>query len=240
MTAPFRRCPIEAIIFDLDGTLLDSAAQIAVAINVLFCARGLETFLAGEIAHRVGWRSRKLIKSAFASRGAILSHEQIVTQEILYLANYASIAKRDIVFFPGAINLIRTMAEREVRLGICTNKQEGIARAILEKAKLLPMFGAIIGGDSFFGLKPSPSPLRAALQSLNATSPRTVFVGDSAIDGEAAFAAEIPFARVRHPEGTQRQSPRLSQIINWANCPSLRLLLTKETSWLSHDRRPHF
>ena len=128
-----------------------------------------------------------------------MSHEQIVTQEILYLANYASIAERDIVFFPGAINLIRTMAEREVRLGICTNKQEGIARAILEKAKLLPMFGAIIGGDSGFGLKPSPSPLRAALQSLNATSPRTDFVGDSAIDGEAAFAAEIPFARVRHP-----------------------------------------
>jgi phosphoglycolate phosphatase-like HAD superfamily hydrolase len=98
--------------------LLDSAAQIAAAINVLFRACGLETFLAGEIARHVGWGSRKLIKSAFASRGAILSHEQIVAQEKLYLANYASIAERDIVFFPGAINLIGALAERELRLGI--------------------------------------------------------------------------------------------------------------------------
>ena len=70
------------------------------------------------------------------------------------------------------------MAERERRLGICTIKQAGIARVILEKVKLLPMFGAIIGGDSGFGLKPSPATLYAALQRLKATSPR---------------------ARVRHP-----------------------------------------
>jgi phosphoglycolate phosphatase len=93
---------------------------------------------------------------------------------------------------PGAIG---ALAERELRLGICTNKQEGIARAILEKVKLLPMFGSIIGGDSGLGLKPSPAPLYAALQRLKATSPRTVFVGDSAIDDETAFAAEVPFAR---------------------------------------------
>jgi phosphoglycolate phosphatase len=179
--------------------LLDSAAQVAAAINVLFRACGLETFYAGEIAHHIGWGSRKLIKSAFASRGSILSHEQIVAQEKLYLANYASIAERDIVFFPGAINLIEALAERELSLGICTNKPEGIARTILQTVKLLPMFGAIIGGDSGFGLKPSPAPLYAALQRLKATSPRTVFVGDSAIDDETAFAAEVPFARVRHP-----------------------------------------
>ena len=178
--------------------MLNSAAQIAAAINAL-CARGLETFLAGEIARHVGWGSHKLIESAFASRGAILSNEQITAQEKLYLANYASIAERDIVFFPGAINLIEALAERELSLGICTNKPEGIARTILQTVKLLPMFGAIIGGDSGFGLKPSPAPLYAALQRLKATSPRTVFVGDSAIDDETAFAAEVPFARVRHP-----------------------------------------
>ena len=55
VTSPFHHCPIEAIIFDLDGTLLDSAAQIAAAINALLRARGLETFLAGEIARHVGW-----------------------------------------------------------------------------------------------------------------------------------------------------------------------------------------
>jgi len=172
MTASFRHCPIEAISFDLNGAMLDSGAQMAAAINVRFRACGLERFLAGEIARHVGWVSRKLIKSAFASRGAILSYEQIVAQEKLYLANYASIAERDTVFFPGAINLIGALVERERRLGICTNKQAGIARVILEKVKLLPMFGAIIGGDSGFGLKPSPATLYAALQCLKATSPR--------------------------------------------------------------------
>lgn len=76
MTAPFRHCPIEAVIFDLDGTLLDSAAQIAAAINILFRARGFETFDAAEIARLIGWGSRKLIETAFASRGSILSQDR--------------------------------------------------------------------------------------------------------------------------------------------------------------------
>ncbi len=207
MTAPFRHCPIEAVIFDLDGTLLDSAAQIAAAINILFRARGFETFDAAEIARLIGWGSRKLIETAFASRGSILSHEQIVVQEKLYLTNYASIAERDTVFFPGAIDLIRTLAERELRLGICTNKSERIARTILKKAELLPMFAAIIGGDSGFGLKPLPAPLHAARQRLRTISSRTLFVGDSTIDHEAALAAEVPFALVRHPGHPTSMSP---------------------------------
>jgi phosphoglycolate phosphatase len=69
MTAPFRHCSLEAVIFDLDGTLLDSAAQIAAAINVLFRARGLETFDEAEIVHLIGWGARHLIERAFASRG---------------------------------------------------------------------------------------------------------------------------------------------------------------------------
>ncbi|HWJ17325.1 MAG TPA: HAD hydrolase-like protein [Geobacterales bacterium] len=162
MTASFCHCPLEAIIFDLNCTMLDSAAQVAAAINVRFRRCGLERVLAGEIARHVGWGSSELIKSAFASRGAILSHERIIAQEKIYLANYASIAERDIVFFPGAINLIGALAEPERRLGICTNKQAGIA-PVLEKVKLLPMFGAIIGGDSGFGLKPSLATLYAVL-----------------------------------------------------------------------------
>jgi beta-phosphoglucomutase-like phosphatase (HAD superfamily) len=66
MTASFRHCANEAIIFDLNCTMLDSAAQVAAAINVLFRGCGLERFLAGEIARHVGWGSSELIKSAFA------------------------------------------------------------------------------------------------------------------------------------------------------------------------------
>lgn len=211
MRAPGKSIPVESVIFDLDGTLLDSAGQIAAAVNTLFLVRGLEPFGPEEIAEHIGWGSRRLLETTFASRGSLLSRDQIQACERIYLANYADIAACGSVLYPGAADVIRSLAGYGMALGLCTNKPEAITRTILERAGLLSAFAVIVGGDSGFGLKPDPAPLAATRRQLRTTGPRTIFVGDSAIDSEAACAAEIPFAHIRHAGHPPPRSPLAAQ-----------------------------
>jgi phosphoglycolate phosphatase len=197
---PNRRAPpIEAVLFDLDGTLLDSAGDIAAAINPLFETRGLRPFDAAEIAHHIGWGSRRLIETTFASRGVTLSEREGAELDRAYLANYARVAEGTPSFFAGAIDLLEALSRRGIILGIVTNKPEAITRTILRSAGVHDLFRAVIGGDSGFGLKPAPGPVAAGRRQLGAPIARSLFVGDSAIDAEAAFAAELPFAHIQHP-----------------------------------------
>jgi phosphoglycolate phosphatase len=207
MLTPQKTLPIEAVIFDLDGTLLDSAGQIAAALNTLFLARGLEPFSPEELAGHIGWGSRRLIETTFAARGSLLTPELLAACERVYLANYADIAANASLFFPGAIDVIRTLDAWGIALGLCTNKPEAITRSILDRFGVLSVFAVIVAGDSGFGLKPDPAPLAATRRQLRTTAPRTLFVGDSAIDNETACAAGIPFAHIRHPGQPPPRSP---------------------------------
>lgn len=191
--------PIESVLFDLDGTLLDSAGDIAAAINPLFEARGLQMFDAAEIAHHIGWGSRRLIETTFAARGVAVTEREGAALDQAYLASYARVAEGTPSFYPGAIDLLDALMRRGIALGLVTNKPEAITRTILRKAGIHDHFRTVIGGDSGFGLKPAPGPVAAGRRQLGAPVARSLFVGDSAIDAEAAFAAELPFAHVQHP-----------------------------------------
>jgi len=212
---------VEAVIFDLDGTLLDSAAHIATAINSLMKEQGLRNFDAEEIAHHIGWGSRKLVETTFASRGVKLSEALLQAIEARYLERYAYIAARESKFFPDAVTLVRMLSGGGIRIGLCTNKPEAIARNILENAGLSALFGAIVGGDSGFGLKPSPEPLIATREQMGIKAEHSVFVGDSIIDYHAAEAATVRFILVCHPNhpcpenlvGTVTICSQLTQIL---------------------------
>lgn len=195
------RPPVEAVIFDLDGTLLDSAPQIAAAINMLLRAEGCEPFTAAGIAAHIGWGSRRLVETAFATRGVALEGEQISAREKLYLANYEDVAYSHITLYPDTRPTLEALARMGMTLGVCTNKAERISRGILDRAGIGPLFDVVVGGDSGFGLKPDPGPLDAARRKLGMTLARTLYVGDSHIDVATARALGAPVAIVRRPHG---------------------------------------
>jgi phosphoglycolate phosphatase len=191
------RRAFDAVVFDLDGTLLDSTAQIADAINAVLHDDGLDPLSVPEAAGHIGWGARRLVETVYASRGRSLTDAEAVPRLAAYVDALAARAWTS-SFFPGASALVRRLARDGFRLGVCTNKPEAIARRCLEADHLAGCFGAIVGGDTGFGLKPAPAPLRAALSMLAVAPARSLFVGDSTIDGETGRVAGVRVAIVTH------------------------------------------
>jgi phosphoglycolate phosphatase len=179
------------IVFDLDGTLIDSAPDIHAAANKVFTANGLQPFpfavVKGFIGNGVGVLVARLLQSQGLDPAGKL-HSDLVAQFIhLYEDAFDLTA-----VYPGALEALDALAAQGHRLGLCTNKPAGPARAVLRHFGLDKHMAVLIGGDSLPQRKPDPAPLLAALAALG---PRpALFVGDSEVDAETAERAGVAMA----------------------------------------------
>jgi phosphoglycolate phosphatase len=182
---------LPALIFDLDGTLLDSAPDIHATANRIFADKGLEPFSLAEVRGFIGNGVGVLVSRLLACRGmegkADL-HADLVADFIKYYEETFDLTK----LYPGAAEALTDLRARGHRLAICTNKPEGPARAALRHFGLAPLFPVVVGGDSLPQRKPDPAPLLAAIRAVQAS--RALFVGDSEVDAETAHAAGVPLA----------------------------------------------
>lgn len=187
---------LEAIVFDLDGTLIDSAPELTKALNTLLAGHGRRSLAVEEVKSMIGDGIDRLIERGFAATGAPAGEEQLAAlgDRVREFYRNAGVSKP----FPGVLETLEKFRGRRLKLAICTNKPYEPTMHILRGLGIRNHFAAVGGGDSYRTRKPDPGPLRAILGALGATSATTVMVGDSSNDVVTARGAGVPVIAVTY------------------------------------------
>lgn len=182
----------QVIIFDLDGTLVDTAGDLAFAVNGVLTGRGLQPLPLDRILPLIGEGARRLVARALVAGGDEGAADiDAVLQEFLDL--YAANLTRSTRAYPGVPETLELLAKEGYRLAVCTNKPERHSRAILDRLGLSDRIGVLVGGDSVPGVrKPDPRILVPVFDALATTPRQAVLVGDSITDVALARAAGMP------------------------------------------------
>lgn len=174
-------------IFDLDGTLVHSAPDIAAVLNRALARRGLPPFPLPEVQGMIGDGARALLDKAFTRRGTGWDAADLQPFLDDLEANGAQLTRP----YEGVPEALDALAAAGWRLAICTNKPEAPARALLGALGLLPRFAVVLGGDSLPVRKPDPGHVRGVLAAAGATAGEAVMIGDHANDVLAARGAGV-------------------------------------------------
>ena len=189
MTAP-------TLVFDLDGTLVDTAGDIIATLNTVMSGEGLKP-LAPEIAiTMVGHGSRVLLQSALKANGVEPDSDRLDNLFALFLDIYSDHITDHSRAFPGAVAALDRFADAGWRLAVCTNKLEGLSRQLLGALGLLDRFVVVTGQDTFGVRKPDPRHLLETIRVAGGSADDAVMVGDSIVDVDTAKAAGVPVVAV--------------------------------------------
>lgn len=182
-----------ALVFDLDGTLIDSAPDMTRVLNRTLVRFGRRTLDEAEVRTMIGDGSANLLRQAFAATGETLEAEAVEPVLRHYLDTYYDDGQPS-VLYPGVRETLELLAGQGIRLGLCTNKPERISRKLLDMLGLAPLFGAVAGGDTLPVRKPDGRHLAWVLEQLgeDPAAARTAMVGDNGNDVKAARAVGIP------------------------------------------------
>ena len=184
------------VVFDLDGTLVDTAPDLIETLNVVFARDGLPPVDYAAARDMIGGGARRMIESGLKLEGRVLADGVVDRMFADFIAHYAAhIADRSQPF-PGLDAALDGLAAHGCRFAVCTNKLEGLSRLLLEALGLTSRFAAICGPDTFGIQKPDPEILRRTIQAAGGALQRAVMVGDSGTDIATARAAGIPVVAV--------------------------------------------
>jgi phosphoglycolate phosphatase len=177
------------IVFDLDGTLVDTAPDLTHALNEVLTRRGHAAVSAEAIRASVGLGARVMIEEALRRAGVTDDVEAMLAE---FLIHYEANIARESRPFPGAVAALEALASGGARLAVCTNKREYLSRRLLQALELEGYFGAVAGRDTFPVSKPDPGHLTGTIALAGGKPSRAVMVGDSAVDVGTAKAAGVP------------------------------------------------
>ena len=205
---------IDAAIIDLDGTLVDTLGDFVAALELMrgdLTERGFVTspLAADQVIEMVGKGSENLVKSALnhfnslhalvnIACGAINSEANTVFALARYLAHYEVISGQHAALYPGVLDGLRAAQAAGLVMACVTNKPVAFAQPLLQHLGLAGFFSHVFGGDSFARKKPDPTPLLKTCDALGTLPARTLMVGDSSNDAEAARAAGCPVVLVTY------------------------------------------
>ncbi len=199
---------IEAIIFDLDGTLVDSRGDLAAAVDAVRAGLGLPPLAPGAIESMVGEGARLLVERALGGERRKSVLDAAIDE---FFRHYDRLCLATTRPYPGVERALATLAA-QCPLAVLTNKPERFAVRIVEALGLGRYVATVVGGDSLAVRKPDPATLRHVASSLGVEVHRILMVGDSRIDAEAAAQAGSLFVHVRWGYGRDQAAEEIGAL----------------------------
>jgi len=208
--AVWRGRPLKGVLFDLDGTMLNTAADIARALNLSLAEYALPPLAVTDVTGMVGRGAFMLIQRATAVLAPSMTDVDRAGMVERFFHHYGELEERgesDAAPYPHVVDTVAGLHAAGLTLGVVTNKHSRFANALLQHHGLSRLFGVVVGGDTCERRKPDPLPLLFACESLGIAPDQALMVGDSMNDIQAARAASIPVVCV--PYGyTEGRDPR--------------------------------
>jgi len=180
-----------AIVWDLDGTLVDSAPDLASALNTVLDKRGFFTHSVNEVRTMIGNGVPKLVERGFNAVGMRLEAEQLDELVAMFVKEYKICATEHTRPYPHIVETLEKIRGMNIPMGVCTNKPEVFTSQILEALGLAKYFSSVVGGDTTSTRKPDPQPVLACLGGLVSEPVSSLMIGDSVHDVHAAHAAGV-------------------------------------------------
>jgi phosphoglycolate phosphatase len=180
------------LVFDLDGTLVDSLPDLVAATNHALSDLSLPPLPAETLRKAVGFGARRMILDALAQTGMTLPEPEVDRLLTRFLAYYEPNIARETRPFDGAVAALESFRAAGARLAVCTNKRLALAEHLLKELALDSLFAAIAGRDSFEVYKPHPDHIRGTVRMAGGDLNTAIMIGDTGIDIAAARAAGIP------------------------------------------------
>lgn len=177
-----------AILFDLDGTLVDSAPDLTAAVDRVLREQGRAAVDGARLAAVVSKGGRAMLQVAFPDL-EVEAREALLPR---FLASYAEDIAVSSRIYAGVAPLLARIEAQGMQWGVVTNKPEGLARALMLQLELLPRCQVLVGGDTLAQRKPEPEPLWHACEQLGVKPEHCVYIGDDERDALAAQAAGMP------------------------------------------------
>jgi phosphoglycolate phosphatase len=184
------------IVFDLDGTLVDTAPDLVATLNAILAREGLPPVDYDSARNMVGGGARMMVERGFAAAGRIPSASALEGYTRDFINHYADHIAEASEPFPGVEAALDMLAQRGYQFAVCTNKLEWLSTRLLEALGLSKRFSVICGPDTFGISKPDPNILHRTIARAGATVAGTVMVGDSLTDITTARAAAVPVIAV--------------------------------------------
>lgn len=189
MTAPL-------LVFDLDGTLVDSAADLLATLDAVLAKHGFTPLADRRVRDGIGYGARHLIEFGLQRRQAEADEATIDRMHRDFIAYYEANICVESRLFPGSVELLDRFAVAGWRFAVCTNKQEHLSRHVLAALGVGHRFATVCGGDTFENRKPHPAHLLGTIAAADGSQRHAVMVGDSHVDRDTARNAGVPFVGV--------------------------------------------
>lgn len=188
--------PSPLIVFDLDGTLIDTAPDLIATLNDILVADGLEEVDSGQIRSQVGFGSRFMLARAYEMAGKHINPEKLDNLVTDFIERYAENMPGTSAPYEGLLDILPLLKDKGFRFAVCTNKTELLAKKLLSALEIAHWFEVVTGQDTFSVRKPHPGHLLKTIDLVGGDAKRAIMVGDTPTDFSTAKAAKIPVIAV--------------------------------------------
>jgi len=189
---PISLSGVTSVVFDLDGTLIDSIPDVRAALNRVLAEDGFQQLSLDQVHGMIGEGARKTIENALLACGATLSDERVDDVMQRYLAAYLDDPAGHTVVYKGVFEVLNILKDAGIVMGVCTNKPGATTRPVIDALGMSPFFSAIVTADDARYRKPDGRHLLQTLEEMGCKTEGAFFVGDSETDIDAANDADIP------------------------------------------------